>query len=192
MVGETRDLETAQMAIEASLTGHFVLSTIHTNDASSAPNRLIDMGVQPFLIASSLSGVLAQRLIQTLCDHCKEPHELEEHELKILGIKRVPSDATIYKAVGCPKCNYKGYAGRTAVTELLMMTDEIRPLILDKADAGTVKKMAVSQGMITLRQDAILKVFNGRTSLEEVVRVINDEGDERDDGDEEAMVLPPQ
>ena len=192
MVGETRDLETAQMAIEASLTGHFVLSTIHTNDASSAPNRLIDMGVQLFLIASSLSGVLAQRLIQTLCDHCKEPHELEEHELKILGIKRVPSDATIYKAVGCPKCNYKGYAGRTAVTELLMMTDEIRPLILDKADAGTVKKMAVSQGMITLRQDAILKVFNGRTSLEEVVRVINDEGDERDDGDEEAMVLPPQ
>lgn len=192
MVGETRDLETAQMAIEASLTGHFVLSTIHTNDASSAPNRLIDMGVQPFLIASSLSGVLAQRLIQTLCDHCKEPHELEEHELKILGIKRVPSDATIYKAVGCPKCNYKGYAGRTAVTELLMMTDEIRPLILDKADAGTVKKMAVSQGMITLRQDAILKVFNGRTSLEEVVRVINDEGDEREDGDEEAMVLPPQ
>jgi len=178
MVGETRDLETAQMAIEASLTGHFVLSTIHTNDASSAPNRLIDMGVQPFLIASSLSGVLAQRLIQTLCVHCKEPHELADHELKILGIKRVPSDAKIFKAVGCPKCNYKGYAGRTAVTELLIMSDAIRPLILEKADATTVKRMAMSEGMITLRQDAILKVFNGVTSLEEVVRVINDEGDE--------------
>lgn len=190
MVGETRDLETAQMAIEASLTGHFVLSTIHTNDAASAPNRLIDMGVQPFLIASSLSGVLAQRLIQTLCENCKEPHELADHEMKILGIQRVPSDATIFKAVGCPKCNYKGYAGRTAVTELMLMTDELRPLILEKADSSTVKKAAMKQGMITLRQDAILKVFNGKTSLEEVVRVINDEGDESMDVEEE--LLPPQ
>ncbi len=193
MVGETRDLETAQMAIEASLTGHFVLSTIHTNDASSAPNRLIDMGVQPFLIASSLSGVLAQRLIQTLCTHCKEPHELADHELKILGIKRVPSDATIFKAVGCPRCNYKGYAGRTAVTELLIMSDEVRALILEKADSTTVKKTAMAQGMITLRQDAILKVFNGKTSLEEVVRVINDEGDEKyDNADEADDVIIPQ
>lgn len=178
MVGETRDLETAQMAIEASLTGHFVLSTIHTNDASSAPNRLIDMGVQPFLIASSLAGVLAQRLIQTLCTACKTPHEPTEEEMHHLGVERVPSDATIFKAVGCPKCNYKGYDGRTTVSELLLMTDEIRPLILEKSAASAVKKVAVQQGMITLRQDAILKVFNGTTSLEEVVRVINDEGDE--------------
>ena len=178
MVGETRDLETAQMAIEASLTGHFVLSTIHTNDAASAPNRLIDMGVQPFLIASSLAGVLAQRLIQTLCEHCKEPHVPNETERAHLGVERIPSDATIFKAVGCPKCNYKGYDGRTTVSELLLMSDEIRPLILDKAAASAVKKKAIQEGMITLRQDAILKVFNGITSLEEVVRVIDDEGDE--------------
>lgn len=178
MVGETRDLETAQMAIEASLTGHFVLSTIHTNDASSAPNRLIDMGVQPFLIASSLAGVLAQRLIQTLCNACKEHHDPTPEELNHLGVERVPSDATIFKAVGCPKCNYKGYDSRTTVSELLLMTDEIRPLILEKSAASAVKKAAIAQGMMTLRQDAILKVFNGITSLEEVVRVINDEGDE--------------
>lgn len=178
MVGETRDLETAQMAIEASLTGHFVLSTIHTNDAASAPNRLIDMGVQPFLIASSLAGVLAQRLIQTLCTHCKEPTMPTQEELEVMGVERVPSDATIFKAVGCPKCNYKGYAGRTTVAELLLMTDEIRPLILEKAAASAVKKKAIQEGMITLRQDAILKVFNGMTSFEEVARVINDEGDE--------------
>lgn len=178
MVGETRDLETAQMAIEASLTGHFVLSTIHTNDAASAPNRLIDMGVQPFLIASSLAGVLAQRLIQTLCHSCKEPHQPNEQELHLLGVQRVPSDATIFKAVGCPKCNYKGYDGRTTVAELLLITDEIRPLILEKAAASAVKKKAIAEGMISLRQDAILKIFNGITSLEEVVRVINDEGDE--------------
>ena len=178
MVGETRDLETAQMAIEASLTGHFVLSTIHTNDAASAPNRLIDMGVQPFLIASSLAGVLAQRLIQTLCDACKEKHDVSEEEMNHLGVERIPSDATIFRAVGCPKCNYKGYHGRTTVSELLLMTDEIRPLILEKAAASEVKKKAVQEGMITLRQDAVLKVFNGTTSIDEVIRVINDEGDE--------------
>jgi general secretion pathway protein E len=182
MVGETRDLETAQMAIEASLTGHFVLSTIHTNDASSAPNRLIDMGVQPFLIASSLAGILAQRLIQTLCPNCKEAHAPSQEELEIFGVEHVPRDATIFKAVGCPKCNYRGYDSRTTVAELLLMTDGIRPLILQKADSGTIKKKAIQEGMITLRQDAILKVFNGITSIEEVIRVINDEGDE--DGNE--------
>jgi general secretion pathway protein E len=178
MVGETRDLETAQMAIEASLTGHFVLSTIHTNDASSAPNRLIDMGVQPFLIASSLAGILAQRLIQTLCTECKEHHEPTDEELEILGVEHVPSDATIFKANGCHKCNFRGYSSRTTVSELLLMTDGIRPLILQKADSGTVKKKAIEEGMVTLRQDAIIKVFAGITSLDEVVRVINDEGDE--------------
>ncbi len=175
MVGETRDGETASMAIEASLTGHFVLSTIHTNDSASAPNRLVDMGVQPFLIASTLIGVLAQRLIQTLCDDCKEPHTISEHELQVLGITSVPSDATIFKSNGCHNCNFRGYSGRTTVCELLLMTDEIRPLILEKADAATVKKMAVSQGMVTLRQDAIGKVFKGITSFDEVMRAINDE-----------------
>ncbi|MDC1174006.1 type II secretion system ATPase GspE [Bacteriovoracaceae bacterium] len=178
MVGETRDLETAQMAIEASLTGHFVLSTIHTNDAASCPNRLIDMGVQPFLIASSLVGVLAQRLIQTLCNDCKIPDEPSKEELFILGVDSLPSNATVFKANGCPKCNYRGYDSRTTVCELLLLTDEVRPLILAKSDASTVKKKAVQEGMVTMRQDAIQKVFRGITSVNEVIRVINDEESE--------------
>lgn len=178
MVGETRDLETAQMAIEASLTGHFVLSTIHTNDASSAPNRLIDMGVQPFLIASSLAAVLAQRLIQTLCSECKEPHQMTQSEWDILGIGGPLPQKPVYKAKGCAHCNFRGYAGRTTVSELLVINDEIRPLILQKAPASTVKKKAMALGMKSLRQDAIYKVLQGITSVEEVARVINDEGDE--------------
>ena len=136
MVGETRDGETASMAVEASLTGHFVLSTIHTNDAASAPNRLIDMGVQPFLIASSLVGVLAQRLMQTLCEECKEPHHPSIEEIEALDLKEFTPETKVFKPAGCAKCNYRGYAGRTAISELLLITDEIRPLILEKADAG--------------------------------------------------------
>lgn len=178
MVGETRDGETASMAIEASLTGHFVLSTIHTNDAASAPNRLIDMGVQPFLIASTLIGVLAQRLIQVLCPDCKKQIEITELEKKLLGVHNIPEWATIYKAVGCPKCNYKGYAKRTTVCELLLITDEIRPLILSKSDSNLVKKLAIKQGMKTLRQDAVYKVFKGVTSIDEMLRAINAEDEQ--------------
>jgi general secretion pathway protein E len=173
MVGETRDLETATMAIEASLTGHFVLSTLHTNDAASAPNRLIDMGVQPFLIASSLVGILAQRLIQTLCEVCKKPHEPKESDKDLLGVDEIPSDATIFEAVGCQKCNFKGYSGRTTVSELLLVSDEVKALILQKADAGQIKKMAASQGMDSLRVNSVSKVWQGITSIEEVVRAIN-------------------
>ncbi|MCO4792337.1 MAG: Flp pilus assembly complex ATPase component TadA [Bacteriovoracaceae bacterium] len=175
MVGETRDLETAEMAVQASLTGHFVLSTIHTNDASSAPNRLIDMGVQPFLIASSLAAVLAQRLIQTLCNDCKEPYEPNHIDFELMGVENAPADATMFKPKGCPKCNFRGYAGLTSVSELLVINDEIRPLILKKADAASVKKQAIKSGMITLRSAAIEKVFHGVTSVEEMVRAINEE-----------------
>lgn len=178
MVGETRDLETAEMAIQASLTGHFVLSTIHTNDASSAPNRLIDMGVQPFLIASSLAAVLAQRLIRTLCNDCKEAYTPTEYDFQMLDIKSLPSDAQLYKPKGCPKCNYLGYASMTVVSELLILTDDIRPLILRKEDANTVKKMAMKNGMKSLRQDALEKVYRGITSVEEMVRAINEEDEE--------------
>ncbi len=174
MVGETRDGETASMAVEASLTGHFVLSTIHTNDASSAPNRLIDMGVPPFLIASSLVAVLAQRLMQVLCEECKEPAQATEEERLLLN-GLLPKGKPIYKAKGCPKCNYRGYSSRTAVSELLMISDDVRPLIMRKADAVEVKKMAMSEGMTTLRQDAITKVVSGITSIEEMIRAINDE-----------------
>ncbi len=181
MVGETRDLETAEMAIQASLTGHFVLSTIHTNDASSAPGRLIDMGVQPFLIASSLTGVLAQRLIQLLCNDCKETYTPNAVELELIGLKSAPKKAQFHRAKGCAKCNYRGYAGLTVVSELLTISDGIRPLILSKADASTIKKMAVKEGMKTLRQDALEKVYDGLTSIDEMLRAINaDENQETD------------
>lgn len=179
MVGETRDLETAEMAIQASLTGHFVLSTIHTNDAASAPNRLIDMGVQPFLIASSLAAVLAQRLIRTLCPECKEGYAPTEYDCQLLDVQSLPKDAILYKAKGCAKCNYLGYSSMTVVSELLILTDDIRPLILKKADANTVKKMAMKNGMKTLRQDALEKILKGITSVEEVARAINEEDEEQ-------------
>lgn len=178
MVGETRDLETAEMAVQASLTGHFVLSTIHTNDASSAPNRLIDMGVQPFLIASSLAAVLAQRLIQVLCNECKVAYTPTEYDLQLLDIQTIPKDILLYRAKGCVKCNQLGYAGMTVVAELLIITDEIRPLILRKADAASVKKAAIKDGMKSLRQDALEKVFRGITSVEEMVRAVNEDDQE--------------
>jgi len=179
MVGETRDLETAEMAVQASLTGHFVLSTIHTNDASSAPNRLIDMGVQPFLIASSLAAVLAQRLIRTLCNECKEPYTATEYDYQLLDVHSIPKDTTLYRAKGCPKCNYIGYSGVTVVAELLVITDDIRPLILKKSDASSVKKVAMKNGMRSLRMDALEKVFKGITSAEEMARAINEEDEEQ-------------
>jgi general secretion pathway protein E len=179
MVGETRDLETAEMAIQASLTGHFVLSTIHTNDAASAPNRLIDMGVQPFLIASSLAAVLAQRLIRTLCPECKEGYAPTDYDCQLLDVQSLPKDSILYKAKGCAKCNYLGYSSMTVVSELLILTDDIRPLILKKADANTVKKMAMKNGMKTLRQDALEKILKGITSVEEVARAINEEDEEQ-------------
>ena len=178
MVGETRDQETAEMAIQASLTGHFVLSTLHTNDASSAPTRLIDMGVQPFLISSSLVGVLAQRLVRILCKHCKEPTHLTDYELKMLDIKSEPEDATVFKPVGCEKCTQTGYSGMTVVAELLMITDKIRELILEKADASKIKKAAISEGMSTLSMDALEKIYMGITSVEEILRAIISEADE--------------
>ena len=181
MVGETRDLETAQTAIEASLTGHFVFSTLHTNDAPSSPTRLIEMGVQPFLIASSLVGVMAQRLVQVLCKECKKPHTMTESELNIFGLSTVPDGATVFKPEGCPKCNYRGHDGRTVVSELMLIDDTIRSLILQKADASQVKRAAIKQGMKTLRDDAIHKVFSGEVSVDEVIRVINEDEREQEE-----------
>ena len=178
MVGETRDQETAEMAINASLTGHFVLSTLHTNDASSAPTRLIDMGVQPFLISSSLVGVLAQRLVRTLCKECREPTVLSDYELQMLDVDVIPPDATPYKPVGCEKCINTGYAGMTVVAELLMITDAIRAEILNKSDSSTIRKVGVREGMVTLAMDAQEKVFKGITSTEEILRAIISDADE--------------
>ena len=166
------------MAIQASLTGHFVLSTLHTNDASSAPTRLIDMGVQPFLISSSLVGVLAQRLVRTLCNNCKAPTTLSEYEMQMLDLDSIPPHAEVHKPVGCEKCNQTGYAGMTVVAELLLITDKIRSLILQKADASKIKKAAIEEGMNSLSMDALAKIFNGITSVEEVLRAIISEADE--------------
>lgn len=175
MVGETRDVETATMAIEASLTGHFVLSSLHTNDAPSAPNRLIDMGVQPFLIASSLIGVLAQRLIQTLCSECKEAYRPGPLELEALSLESIPPGVSIYRPKGCPQCHYRGYNFRTTISELMLVTDGLRNLMMERADASRLKRKAMAQGMTTMRDSAIEKLFKGVTSIEEIIRVVNSE-----------------
>jgi len=175
MVGEIRDKETAEIAINASLTGHLVLSTLHTNDASGAATRLIDMGVEPFLVASSLLGIIAQRLIRKICTKCREPHTLSDFEMQELGIVRLPPGAVIYKAVGCPTCSNSGYSGRTVIHELLIIDDEVRSLIVKNADAGTIRKAAVEHGMITLREDGVTKVLSGITTVDELMRATHSE-----------------
>jgi general secretion pathway protein E len=167
MVGEIRDLETAEIAMQASLTGHLVLSTLHTNDAPSALVRLIDMGIEPFLVSSSLTTVLAQRLVRTICSNCKVSYKPSEIELSYFN--RPPE--VLYRGGGCDKCKDKGYFGRTGIFELLVIDSEIRLLITDKIDSQSIKNKAVSRGLKTLRQDGIEKVINGITTLEEVLRV---------------------
>ena len=170
MIGEIRDLETAEIAINSSLTGHLVLSTIHTNDAAGAFPRLIDMGCEPFLIATSLLGVISQRLIRVLCPHCKAAHKPTEFEIRNLGLSDSEvASANIHKAVGCNKCNNKGYIGRTLIQELLTVTEEIRTMIMQRKDSGAIKKMAMDQGMKTFRDDGIQKVLQGITTIEELL-----------------------
>ena len=177
MVGEIRDSETAKIAVEAALTGHLVLSTLHTNDAPGAVTRLDEMGVEPFLTASSLVGVLAQRLVRRLCPKCKEEYEISHAELK----KIVPDLETygynqpsykLYKAKGCLTCNNTGYKGREAVFEFLTVTEEMKRLILDRATITEVRDLAVKQEMKTLKDEGLYKMMEGATSLEEVLRVI--------------------
>jgi general secretion pathway protein E len=172
MVGEIRDLETAVIAMQASLTGHLVLSTLHTNDAPSALVRLIDMGIEPFLVASSLTVVLAQRLVRTICPDCKEsygPSEVERSYFSSLVLH--PSPFLLYRGSGCEKCKGKGYLGRTGIFELLVIDHEIRSMITEKTDSRTIKNYAISKGMKTLRTDGLEKVLKGITTIEEVLRV---------------------
>jgi general secretion pathway protein E len=171
MIGEIRDRETAEIAVNASLTGHLVLSTLHTNDAAGAPTRLIDMGVEPFLVASSLLGIVAQRLIRRVCVKCREAYDPSDVELQELGITREFSKkGTFYKPRGCPTCNGSGYAGRTVVHELLVMDDECRQIVIKALDSGTLKRKAVEKGMRTLREDGVAKVMLGITTIEELMR----------------------
>jgi type II secretory ATPase GspE/PulE/Tfp pilus assembly ATPase PilB-like protein len=167
LVGEIRDRETADIAIHASLTGHLVFSTLHTNDAPGAVTRLQDMGVDSFLISSSLMAALAQRLVRVLCPECKQ--QMTFHGgLEAEGLQ--PGD-TIWRAVGCQACGNTGYRGRTAILELMMLSEEVKDLINRQADSDSLRKVAMSQGMRTLRQDGWDKVRQGVTSLEEVLRV---------------------
>ncbi|MFZ7111746.1 MAG: type II secretion system ATPase GspE [Desulfatiglandales bacterium] len=168
MVGEIRDLETVEIAIQASLTGHLVFSTLHTNDAAGALTRLVEMGVEPFLIASSLLAVVAQRLVRRICPDCRTPYHPDVSTLEELGI---PADKPFWRGEGCPTCMQSGYKGRTGIFELLGMDNEIRGLVTSGADAIKIKETAVKHGMSTLFQDGILKVLSGHTTLNEVMRV---------------------
>ena len=178
MVGEIRDLETAEIAIQAALTGHLVLSTIHTNDAPGAVTRLVDMGVEPFLVASSIIGIMAQRLIRTLCPDCKEPYPASEEEMRELGLSAdmVGKHPAFWRGKGCGNCLNTGYQGRLGIHEMLLPTDEIRQLILQNVDSNTIKKKAMAQGMRTLREDGARKVLAGITSSAEVLRVTGEDG----------------
>jgi general secretion pathway protein E len=175
MVGEIRDSETANNAVQASLTGHLVFSTLHTNDAATAFARLCDMNVEPFLVADTMLGVLAQRLVRTLCQVCKAPHTISTTELQEAGcspeqIAQV-GNATVYKAVGCVECNGLGYTGRTGIYELLENSEGVQRLVIQNAPSGQVKKLAVESGMFTLFDDGVRKVFQGVTTFDEVKRV---------------------
>ncbi|MBT4760624.1 MAG: type II secretion system ATPase GspE [Bdellovibrionaceae bacterium] len=170
MIGEIRDLETAEIAINASLTGHLVLSTIHTNDSAGVFPRLIDMGCEPFLIATSLLGVIAQRLVRVLCPHCKELHEPTDVELSSIEITRQDVQGRkIYRAIGCGECNQKGYLGRTIIQELLVVTEDVKSIIMQRKDSGAIKKQALVDGMVTFREHGVEKVLDGITSIEEVL-----------------------
>ncbi len=174
MVGEIRDLETAQIGVQASLTGHLVMSTLHTNTAAGAITRMEDMGVEPFLLSSSLLGVLSQRLVRTLCNSCKEGHIADERECQLLGVN--PAEPpTIYRAVGCEECNFNGYRGRTGIHELLVVDETIREMIHSGKGEQSVEKY-IRKHSPSIRQDGCNRVLAGRTTLEEVLRVTREEG----------------
>lgn len=169
MVGEIRDRETAEIAVHASLTGHLVLSTLHTNDAPSAITRLFDMGIEPFLVSSSLICVLAQRLVRMICPHCREKYLTTEQERSYLGMQDPPSH--LFRGRGCERCTGKGYLGRTGIYELLEITPDIRSMIIERKDASSIREAAVAQGFKTLQQNSTEKIVNGVTTIEEVLRL---------------------
>lgn len=172
MVGEVRDVETARMAIQSSLTGHLVFSTLHTNDSAGAVSRLLDLGVEPYLASSSLIAIIAQRLVRKVCPDCKEPHGPKPHELRELGVGNVGEhEGKFFIGKGCDKCFQTGYRGRTGVYELMMINEEIQEMIYKKETAGAIKKAAINAGLQTLRMDGARKVLAGITTIAEVLRV---------------------
>jgi type IV pilus assembly protein PilB len=171
MVGEIRDADTAKIAIEAALTGHLVLSTLHTNDAPSAITRLTEMGIAPFLTASALDVVVAQRLSRRLCNYCKQRTVLTVEQLKAANFYEAAFDIEAYDPVGCARCSHTGYKGRVGMYEVMTLSDEIRALTIDRASADVIRATAVQQGMRLLRDDGLEKVRMGVTSIAEVARV---------------------
>jgi type IV pilus assembly protein PilB len=171
MVGEIRDLETAQIAVQASLTGHVVLSTLHTNDAPGAVTRLIDMGLEPFLISASLEGVLAQRLLRRICKTCRTPYEPDKDVVNMLDVDALEiANKKFYFGKGCPDCNRSGYKGRQGLFELMTITDQLRTLITQRAPTLVLKQKAIESGMRPLRDDGLRCIFDGLTSIEEVLK----------------------
>ncbi len=172
MVGEVRDIETARMAIQSSLTGHLVFSTLHTNDSAGAVSRLLDLGVEPYLVSSSLIAIIAQRLVRRVCQNCKEPARPSANELRELGIaEEAGSSGEFFVGVGCEKCFQTGYRGRTGIYELMLINEEVQNLIYNRESAGTIKRVALDAGLKTLRMDGARKVVAGITTVSEVLRV---------------------
>lgn len=171
MVGEIRDLETAEISVQAALTGHLVFSTLHTNDAPSSLTRLTDMGVEPFLISSSVIGIIAQRLVRMICPSCKQPYTPSKEVVDDIGVDLPKGELKFYRGTGCKACKNTGYKGRIGIFEMLMLNDKMRDLILAKTSASQIKKVAQEAGMKTLREDGIEKVLAGATTIDEVIRV---------------------
>lgn len=175
MVGEVRDYETAEIAIRSALTGHLVFSTLHTNDAAGAVTRLLDMGIEPFLVSSSLECLIAQRLVRLICPKCKAPMKNKKEILEQIKDLKIPKDAEFFEGKGCEDCRFTGYRGRTAIYEVLEINESIREMILNRASSQQIKQKATAQGMRTLRQDGLQKAFAGLTTFTEVVRVTQQE-----------------
>ncbi len=173
MIGEIRDLETAEIAVRAATTGHLVLSTMHTADAPGALTRLMDMGVQPFMVASAVLGVVSQRLVRCICDHCGENRIMDELELSLLDD---PEDDYIQSPGGCSKCGYTGYCGRSAIHEILRVSETMQKLILQRRSVSELRKLALDEGMVSIKEDGIRKVKRGVTTIQEILRVVGDEG----------------
>jgi general secretion pathway protein E len=177
MIGEMRDEETASIAVQSALTGHLVLSTLHTNDAAGSITRLLDMGVEDYLLTSTVNAVLAQRLVRSTCQHCREPYTPMDEVVLRWGLRRFAGDGpiTLYRAVGCEHCGHTGYSGRIAILELLVMTDPIKQLVLKHSDAGVIARAAVEGGMRFMLDDGLHKAVAGETTLEEVRRVTQEQ-----------------
>ena len=178
MIGEIRDGETAQIAVQAAITGHLVVSTLHTNSAASTVTRVIDMGIEPYIIGDALVGVIAQRLVRRLCNSCKEPRLAEDNEKEILGVTDPDEDVVIYEPVGCPLCNETGYSGRIGVYEMMPVSHDLQAVISKGATADVIEAQALKEGMTTLKMGAARHVMNGITSIEEMKKIVYTAGDE--------------